>query len=43
MFSKSVVPTGLVVNLVPYPGTEVPGYFHLVPTGLQMRHSGYES
>jgi hypothetical protein len=33
VFSISVVPTGLVLNLMHNPGTEVPGYFHLVPTG----------
>jgi hypothetical protein len=34
--SLSIVPTGLVLNLMHNPGTEVPGYFHLVPTGREM-------
>ena len=33
MFSISVVPTGLVLNLMHNPGTEVPGYSRCVPTG----------
>jgi hypothetical protein len=27
---------GIVHNLMPNPGTEVPGYFHVVPTGRKM-------
>ena len=27
---------GLVLKLMPNPGTEVPGYFHLVPPGRKM-------
>ena len=35
--SKSVVPTGLILEILPHnPGTEVPGYFHGVPTGRKM-------
>ena len=34
--SVSVVPTGLVPDTTYNPGTEVPGYSHLVPTGLLM-------
>ena len=36
MFSISFVPTGLVLSLMHNPGTEVPGYSHLVPTGRKM-------
>jgi hypothetical protein len=36
VFFRSFVPTGLVLNLTPDPGTEVPGYFHLIPTGRKM-------
>ena len=32
----SFVPTGLLPNLMPNPGTEVPGYFHGVPTGRRV-------
>ena len=36
MFSLSIVPTGLVLNLMHDPGTKVPGYFPGVPTGRKM-------
>ncbi|MGD0309395.1 MAG: hypothetical protein ABSC02_08900 [Acidobacteriota bacterium] len=36
MFSLSVVPPGLVHNPMPNPGTEVPGYSHIVPTGREV-------
>jgi hypothetical protein len=36
VISMSIVPTGLVLNRMPNPGTEVPGYFHLVPTGRKV-------
>src|ERR1019366_6082915 len=36
MFSISIVPTGLTLNLMHNPGTEVPGYFHFVPPGRKM-------
>jgi len=36
MFPVSAVPTGLVLNLMRNPGTEVPGYFHRIPTGRKI-------
>jgi hypothetical protein len=32
----SIVPTGLVLNLMHNPGTKVPGYFPRVPLGRKM-------
>jgi len=39
VFSLSIVPTGLFLSLMHNPGTEVPGYSHLVPTGRNMANS----
>ena len=36
VFSASVVPMGLAPYWMHNPGTEVPGYFNLVPTGREM-------
>ena len=38
-FFISVVPTGLALLMLPKPGTEVPGYYHCVPTGLKCINS----
>ncbi len=35
-FSTSIVPMGLVLVSLHYPGTEVPGYFPGVPTGRKI-------
>ena len=36
VFTLSIVPMGLVLNVMHDPGTEVPGYFHFVPPGRKI-------